>query len=110
VSDSECKSGPTQRMLGYVRFHSGNAFQSDFCAIIVFSHDVLLFPADNGSPSQLYGGRLRMKMYFRSWGRHQRFATLPRARVPLVEIDAGQYFYNVLRNLKHSGNNMYHLL
>jgi hypothetical protein len=32
-----------------------------------------------------------MKMYIRSWGRHQRSATLPRMRrSPLLDIDTGQ--------------------
>ncbi|XP_069680692.1 dual specificity protein phosphatase 10-like isoform X2 [Periplaneta americana] len=39
-------------------------------------------------PAQSSAGRQRVKMYFRSWGRHQASASLPRTRrTPLMEID-----------------------
>jgi hypothetical protein len=67
----------------YFRSYPGNACHSDYCCVSRY----LLFPADGGTPIQLYTRRRRMKMsYFRYWGRHQKSATLPRSlRIQLGE-------------------------
>jgi len=69
--------------LRYFRSYSGNACHSMYCCTSRY----LLFPADGGTPIQLYTGRRRMKLsYFRYWGRHQKSATLPRShRIQLGE-------------------------
>jgi hypothetical protein len=88
---SNVLSGVIFRMTRYFRFDFGTAFQSHYCLLLCCLTMLFCSPAGSVLPIQLYSGRQRMKMYFRSWGRHRRSLTLPRTRrAPLMEIDTGQ--------------------
>ena len=75
--------------LRYFRSYSGNSCHSVYCCASRYT----LFPAGGGTPLQLCTGRRRMKIsYFRSWGRHQKSATLPRS----LRIQLGQWLLCVI--------------